>query len=109
MWKCGQCNVWNGIHEPECFLCHAPRGWVLRLVPMVPERRHLGPSMDCPICFKPIRYGDVIGSLHCRHIYCCSCIQKWTESRLHRVRNCPECRLEFPVIWVSQVVIEDEE
>ena len=46
---------------------------------------------ECCICMEAYNNKDSIISLPCKHLFCLTCMQKWTQKQL----TCPYCRRDF--------------
>lgn len=63
----------------------------------------------CVICLRAKR-NEVL--LHCKHTFCCKCIEKYCKKERHN-RRCPICRRNFScyekLTKIPMIVILDED
>jgi len=57
----------------------------------LPSRIQASASADCAICLDPIRAGDEIRALACKHEFHAACIDKWLLRSTART-SCPLCK-----------------
>ena len=57
----------------------------------LPSRIQASASADCAICLDPIRAGDEIRALACKHEFHAACIDKWLLRSTAKT-SCPLCK-----------------
>ena len=52
------------------------------------------PDAACSTCLEPLT-DDVVRMVKCGHMFHCTCILPWFQSRAQRRGSCPNCRADF--------------